>query len=395
MIPDIKKRIRTLFRYMWGYMGTLAAMGLLVGVLGMGIYHTVTGSAENQAVRCYSGLFNSSDATEPTGIDELPATTLPAVPHLRFEYGKNGRLERLVHISAEGHPIAMPGSRVAEQRMEYDEADRLVRKCNYTATGEPTVDASGVHARVFRYDEKGRLVCTEFQDRSGQRIVPRMPGYAMECIQYDVQGRPLRIDYRDGKGEPITNTRGEQQIIFAYDDEHNTSTRTNFIAGAPADNAQGIAREEECRTADGRSITTTWFNAAGEHAHQPATGACSVLRESTREGTLQRERYCDDSGTMCRHARTCAERLVRTTPQGLVEWECYNDADGIPCVNEALGYAERVCEYGQDGALLREYFWDENGNPCTRYEKRYTKSPDGKHVLSLLADGSTELRRMW
>ena len=395
MIPDIKKRTRTLFRYMWGYMGTLAAMGLLVGVLGMGIYHTVTGSAENQAVRCYSGLFNSSDATEPTGIDELPATSLPAVPHLRFEYGKNGRLERLVHISAEGHPIAMPGSLVAEQRMEYDKADRLVRKSNYTATGEPTVDASGVHARVFRYDEKGRLVCTEFQDRSGQRIVPRMPGYAMECIQYDAQGRPLRIDYRDGKGEPITNTRGEQQIIFAYDDEHNTSTRTNFVAGAPADNAQGIAREEECRTADGRSTTIMWFNAAGERAHQPATGACSVLRESTREGTLQRERYCDDSGTMCRHVRTCAERLVRTTPQGLVEWECYNDADGIPCVNDALGYAERVCEYGQDGALLREYFWDENGNPCTRYEKRYTKSPDGKHVLSLLADGSTELRRMW
>ena len=395
MMPDIKKRLHALFSYTWGYMGTLAVMSLLVGVLGMGIYHAVTRDAEYQAVRCYSGLFNSSDATEPTGLDELPASTLPSVPHLRFEYGKGGRLERLVHISGEGHPIAMPGSTVAEQRMEYDENGRLKRKSNYTATGEPTTDASGVHARVFSYDEKGRLSCTEFQDRSGQRIVPRMPGYAMECITYDEHGRPLTIEYKDGNGAPITNARGEQKIIFTYDDEHNASTRANFIADCPADNAHGIAREVQNRSADGRSVVTTWYNSSGEHAHQPSTGACSVLSEAAREGALRRERYCDESGSPRRQVRTCAERLVRTTPKGLVEWECFNDADGLPCMNEALGYAERVCEYGQDGALLREYFWDDSGNPCERYEKRYTKSPEGNHVLSLLADGSTELRRMW
>ena len=396
MIPDtIKKRLSILFHYTWGYMGTLAAMGLLVGVLGMGAYHAVTRDAEYQAVRCYSGLFNSADATTPTGLDELPSSALSAVPHLRFEYGKGGRLERLVHISSDGRPTAMPGSHVAEQRMEYDDAGRLIRKSNYTATGEPTVDASGVHARVFRYDKQGRLSCTEFQDRAGQKIVPRMPGYAMECIHYDEQGRPLRIDYLDGQGELITNARGEQQIIFTYDDEHNCATRTNFVAGVPSDNAHGIAREERVCTADGRGTMTTWYNADGSPAHQPETEACRVLEENTQEGTLQRERYCDDSGTMRRRSRPCAERLVRTTPQGFVEWECYNDADGLPCMNEALGYAERVCEYGQDGALLREYFWDDTGNPCERFEKLYTSSPGGHHVLSLLTDGSTELRRMW
>ena len=77
-----------------------------------------------------------------------------------------------------------------------------------------------------------------------------------------------------------------------------------------------------------------------------------------------------------------------------MEWECFNDADGLPCVNEALGYAERVCEYGNDGALLREYFWDATGSPCNRYEKRYCHSAEGKHRLSLLCDGSTELQKI-
>ena len=31
--------LRHLLEWIWGYLGTVAAMGLLLGVLGMGIYH--------------------------------------------------------------------------------------------------------------------------------------------------------------------------------------------------------------------------------------------------------------------------------------------------------------------------------------------------------------------
>ena len=393
MFQALMQRLAGFLRYTWGYMGTLAAMGLLIGVLGMGLFHAFTRDAEFQAVRCYSGLFNSSDASEPSGIDELPSSSLPAIPHLRFEYGKNGRLERLVHISAEGHPSAMPGSSVAEQRLTYDDHDRLISKSNYTATGEPTTDASGVHARVFRYDSQGRRTCTTFMDRAGNAVVPRMPGYAMECITYDEKNRPLSIEYKDGKGNPVINCRGESHVVFFYDDTHGTSTRTNLIAGIPADNASGIAKEVCQHTDDGKCCMTSWYTAAGEHAHHPSSGACSILTDSSRDGTLLRERYCSENGNMRRKSDVCAEKLTRLTPNGKVEWECFNDADGLPCMNAALGYAERVCEYGQDGALIREFFWDAEGNPCESYEKRYCSDPSGKHILTLHSDGSTELRR--
>lgn len=392
MLGKVKEQLRSLLEYSWGYMGTLAAMGLFIGVLGMGIYHIYTRDAEYQAMRYFSGMVNTADATPPSGLDEMPSP-LPAVPHLRFEYGKGGRLERLVHISAEGRPSAIPGSRVAEQRIEYDAHGRLIRKSNFSATGAPATDASGVHARAFTYDKAGRLVSTEFQDRSGHAVVPRMPGYAVERVQYDELGRPLVVEYLDGKGAPITNSRGERRVVYVYDDEHHSSTRTNYINGVPAENSLGIAREQMVCTQDGRSAMTSWYDAQGNHVHHPDSGACSVLAEKSRDGTLRRERMCDEDGSLCNRKTACAERIVRTTPQGLIEWECYNDSGGMPCVNEALGYAERVCEYGPDGALTKEYFWDAAGNPCSRYEKRYTKSPEGRHELSLLADGSTEVRR--
>lgn len=392
MIDKLMQQLRALLAYGWGYMGTLAAMGLLIGVLGMGIYHAVTRDAEYQAVRRFSGLFNSAGATPPTGLQELPQAAALAVPHLRFEYGPGGRLERLVHISAEGHPTAMPGSRVCEQRMEYDDAGRLIRKSNYSATGAPTTDAAGVHARSFAYDEAGRLTRTEFSDRAGKPIVPRMPGYAVERIDYDAKGRPLTIEYLDGLGKPITNARGERRVVYVYDDEHHGVTRTNYISGVPADNACGIAGEQKFTTQDGRATVTTWMNAEGKHMRHPSTGATCLLTETSADGTLQRERRCEEDGTPCRKASAVAEHVVRTTPHGRVEWECYNDAEGMPCMNDALGYAERVCEYGVDGALTREFFWDADGNPCEVFEKRYASTNTGTHVLSLHTDGSTELR---
>lgn len=394
MFGRLMQQLKSLLSYGWGYMGTLAALGLLIGVLGMGIYHAFTRDAEFQAIRCYGGLFNSAGASPPGGLDEMSEAAARAVPHLRFEYGKDGRLERLVHISAEGLPSAMPGSRVAEQRVSYDAHGRVTRKSNFTALGTPTTDAAGVHARAFTYDEAGRLVRTEFTDTAGHRIVPRMPGFAIEEIRYDAQGRPVMIEYLDGKGHPITNARGERRLVFVYDDDHHRVTRTNYIGGMPADDAHGIACEQRVATLDGRSTMVTWYNAAGQLAHHPETGASSMLSETSQDGLMHRERMCEEGGKPCQSAPAVAEHVVRSTPRGQVEWECFNDAAGMPCLNSALGYAERVCEYGPDGALTREYFWDAEGNPSPCYEKRYCHTSDGDYALSLHSDGSTEVRKV-
>jgi len=388
----LMQKARRAFEYLWGYMGTLAAMGMLLGVSAMGLRH-IWGE-RGPEYRCFSGLFNSARAEVPLGLGELPKGGAGLVgPHLRFEYGEGGRLERLVHIGKDGVRCPMPGSRVTEQRLEYDGNGRITSKRNLSADGQPVADGSGVAVRQYHYDDAGRLERTVFRDEAGRMIVPRMPGYASERISYDDAGRPRRMEYRDGEDEPVVNARGESCVEYTYDDLRHSSVRTNLVDGVPRENRHGIASERRQMTADGQALRISWYDASGSPVVNPEVGASSVLQERGAEGTLVRNRFCGENGMMRGDGRTCSEHLVRHTPGGNLEWECFNAADGMPCLNESRGYAERVCEYRDDGSLEREYFWDAEGNPTPCYEKRYAHDASGRHVLSLHTDGSTEWRR--
>lgn len=375
----------------WGYMGTMAAMVLVIGVLGMGIFHACTQSALGPEYRCFSGLINCASSQPPVGVGEIAGHGLG--PYLRFEYDPaTQRLTRLDYIDAEGRRSAIPGSKVAEQRMEYDAHGRLVSKRNYSATGEAVEDASGIFARCYSYDADGRLIRTTLLNAREEKVVPLMPGYAEERITYDDQGRPLLIQYLDGYGKPVVNAAGESEIIYHYDDKRHEVVRTNTVNGNTVENHAGFAIERRSSTADGRSEFVSWHDRTGAPVYNVRHGGEAVLCEHFGGEHVQRDRICTPDGGAAQPGRFCTEHLQRTNDAGLLEWECYNAADGLPCDNPGTGYAEHVCEYDEDGNLSCEYFWDGAGHPCPCYEKRYTTTPDGRrHVLTLHTDGSTSV----
>ncbi len=388
--------VKRFFERLWTYSGTLAAMSLLVGTLGMGVYHLSQRVAEGELaadesrMEYFLGVANSAGAELPRGLDPLPEGRRPPSGNvLRFEYGSDGRLMRLLYLDPHGRPAPMPGSSVAEQRLSYDAEGRLTRKENLNAVGKPVADASGVSVREFGYDGLGRLARVSFRDSSGQGIVPSLPGYATALTSYDESGRPLRIEYQDAYGKPIVNAAGESCVEYTYDDECGRVTRMNRVNGELADNAHGYAVERRVRTQDGSTIRLSWETAAGRPARHPEWAAASVLTEFSTDGRAMRERYCGEDGVMLENERCCAEKLTRSNADGSMLWECYNAADGLPCMNPDLGYAERLSEYSPESELLRETFWDERGNPAPCYEKRYIREEGRAHVLSLHADGST------
>ncbi len=387
---------KRLFERLWAYTGTLAAMSLMIGTLGMGVYHVSHRAAEGELVaeqlrmEYFLGVANSAGAELPRGLDPLPeGHGVPLGNVLRFEYGEEGRLRRLLHLDAAGNLSPIPGSAVAEQRLSYDGEGHLIRKENLDAMGRPVADASGVSVREFGYDAQGRLARVSFRDGSGQGLVPQLPGYATALTSYDAQGRPLRIEYQDAYGNPIVNAAGEQTVEYSYDDARGSTTRTNRIDGEVADNAHGYAVERRERTQDGSILRVAWETAEGRPARHPEWTAASVLTEFAADGRVMRERYCGEDGVMLDAGRILAEKLVRSNADGSILWECYNAADGLPCMHPDLGYAERISEYGPQAELLRETFWDERGNPAPCHEKRYIHSKGQSHVLSLHADGSS------
>ena len=396
---SVKCRIFSFIEHVWGYTGTLAVLSLLLGVLGMGLYHI--SYSDDEAVydsgaprsRFFTGMMNPSAPTPPEGLGVLPMeeNQLRGAPHIRFEYSPQGKCTRAVHVGESGEPSAMPGSRVAEQRIRYDASGRVISKTNYDDCGAPVEDASGVAVRAFEYDDEGRLVRRLFKNAAGSPVVPRMPGFAEQRIRYDAQGRPASITHHDGAGRLISNVDGESELRFAYDASGRQQKRTNYINGMPHNNAHGIAIEKKSDTEDALSSQTSWMDDKLHPVAHPLSGAYSVLEYYTPSTRAVRTRMCAADGALLQNTRSCSEHVVRKDAAGRVEWECYQGADGMPCNNTGLGYAERVCEYADDGALLREYFWDAKGNPAPCYEKRHIAQGGAHYVLSLHSDGSTAI----
>lgn len=380
--------------FLWERTGTLAAVALLAGTAGMGAYHLMQENEPAPRVACYAGARDLPGAQPPQGVLPLaPAGDgYPAVPHVRLESSPGGRVTRLLHVDADGRPAPIPGSRVAEQRMVYDAAGHLVRKCNYNAEGSPEADVDGVAESRFTYDTAGRLVAEEFRDAAGRVVLPHRPGYARMELQYDARGRVAEIRYLDAGGMPVTNARGEQHVVFSYDDARHTTVRRNLVAGKPADNLDGVAELRECATADGTTLRRSWYNAAGEPVPGAPQQVAAVQVSRAEDGSTECTRYCSSGGGLCASCRVCAERVVRRFPDSRTEWECYNAADGLPCNNPAAGYAEHVTEFGEDGKPEREFFWDAAGHPCHCFEKHHVAVDGARYVLARYRDGSSEFR---
>lgn len=377
--------LKQLFENTWHYTGSLAAVCMFAAVLGLGIYHAVVQDGTPATYRCYAGVLNPAGAEPPRGLLPLGQGALKGAPHVRMEYGADGRVTRMQHLDAQGRLSPLPGSKVAEQQMVYDRNARLSRRVNKDAQGAPAVDAQGVAAREFDYDAAGRLVRTRFLDAQGRLTSPRFPGYAECRLSYDAEGRPTQLEYLDAAGRPVLNAAGEQRVVYTYGADGRV-TRENFVAGLLADNHSGVARETLEKVPQG--TRRSWQTAKGEPAPHPELEAAAVQHDSHLAYGLQRRSFMDARGKPCDTRRACAEHLQRNDRKGRLEWECFSGADGLPVNHPTRGYAERVCEYNPGGGLAREFFWDAAGNPAPLHERRIV----GDFGLSLHSDGSTAVQ---
>lgn len=385
---------------LWAYLGSLPALALMVGVLGMGLFHLLRDEAMGAQHEYYAGFWNAADESLPQGLHpqgggEAEDGTRPA-SQVRFDYDASGKLQRVVHLNAGGFLSVIPGSKVAEQRLIYDEAGRLIEKKNLDVYGLSVPDSAGVATRAFSYDEEGRLTSRRFLDAQGRGIVPLMPGFAEERLTYDEQGRPLSIEFLDANGHEMVNAAGEATLRFSYSDDGLCIYRQNEVDGNITNNNAGFAVEKQMLCNDGETQRVEWLDSEGKLCLNRQCGAAAVQRDRLKMGVASKAgtvhhctQYLDAKGNARNAQRGISEHLMRLNSEGQIEWECFNAADGMPCLNDVLGYAERVCEYGPEQHLECEYMWDECGRAAPCYQRKFTQLADGVQVTSLNDDGST------
>lgn len=390
------RKIGRILEDAWVYLGSLAAMALLVGVLGMGIYHMMTWREDSGHIECFRGAVNTPDASLPVGLSPLPDSVADSgeTAHIRFEYADDGRLRRLAYVDASGEVTPMPGSRVAEQRIRYDDKGRVSCKANYDGAGEPAADAAGVASRHFFYDERGNCVRTELRDADGALVCARLPGYAVATTRYDERNRPLVTAYLNEKEQPTVNALGESRVEYAYDETAHEMQRRNYVGEALAVNRLGYAIEKHTMSDGNRLLRVEWLDAQQQPVYNASAGAAVVCTKRSPGGADTLELYGGCDGALRGCEPVCAARLVHCDLKGRPEWERYQNAEGRPQMNEALGYAERHCRYREDGALASETFLDAGGHPASCAERHYPlhRADEAPMVLTLHRDGRTALR---
>lgn len=374
----------------WGYTGTLAVVAVLGGTLGRGVMQALHFKERPANLICSVGMTNPAAPLPPQPLGVLGAGIKPAISHVQILKNADGQTIEARFVDRKGRVQALPGSKVARQKVEYDGAGRVVRRVNLDTAGKPAEDAAGVAVREFGYDDAGHLVRRAYRDAQGAATTAHPTDIAEQRTTYDSKGRPLTVMNLGVNGLTKTDSGGEETLRYDYDDAAGVETRRNLIHDMPAGNDAGIAVQRITRDAAGREVKREWLDAAGNAVMHPYTGAAAVIQQYHPASGIQRSLQLDTEGKPVTAQDCWTEHLVRRTSGGLPEWECYAGKDGLPRDNPAVGYAEKVSLYSTDGSKTHEYFWRADGSHADCCEKRYTRSPDGQtYCLSLNADGSS------
>lgn len=374
----------------WGYTGTLAVVAVLGGTLGSGVLQVFRLHERPTDVICCVGLSNPAAPLPPQPVGVLGKGAVPNVAHVQMRQNAEGRTIEARFVNADGKLHALPGSRVATQTVEYDEAGRVTRRMNRDAAGKPAEDAAGVAVREFAYDGNGNLVRMSYRDAQGQPTVAHPTAIAEQRTVYDAKGRPLMVRNLGVNGLAKPDSAGEETVRYEYDDAYGVESRRNFVHDFPANNDGGVAVQRIVRNRDGQELRREWRDAEGKPVVHPQVGASAVVQEYYPATRMRRSFLQTNDGAPAPAPGGWTEHLVRHTSGGQPEWECYAGPDGLPRDNPARGYAEKVSLYSTDGSKSYEYFWRADGSHADCCEKRYARSPDGQpYCLSLHADGSS------
>lgn len=374
----------------WGYTGTLAVVAVLGGTLGRGVVQMFNLHERPANLVCCTGLHNPAGPEPPQSLGVLGVGVKPAVAHVQLLQNAEGKTIEARHVNAEGELQAMPGSQVARQTVEYDDAGRVTRRVNRDAAGKLAEDAAGVAIREFDYDAAGRLVGTAYKGDDGRATAARPLGVAEQRCSYDAQGRPLVVQNLGANGVPVVDSSGEETLRFEYPDGIGVELRHNFVRGQATANYAGYAHQRIVRDESGKEQRREWFDAAGNPVENARVGAAAVVQQHYPQSRTRQSLLLAADGQNRRNNEGWSEHIVRSDAQGRPEWECFAGADGLPRDNGAAGYAEKVCTYGASGEKEFEYCWAADGTPAYMARKRYVHNSDGQpYCLILHADGGS------
>lgn len=319
------------------------------------------------------------------GADETPCLNVHGMASVRISRGKFGKetwAEWRYYGKEKEQVLAKDGT--AGMRVRYNELGYLYRREFLGLKGEKIAPPNREAAVHYEYDALGNCTQENLEDASGTVFLknylrPDGTAWKQECpaseqkpgcvIEFDTQGRVLKLRFLDKNGMPCAGPDGFAESVSIhdsgdnvvqtsyYDAEGNLKSRISqkkdgseecciYGDNGKLTNVSKVDRETGCQT----SIIYTPDSAAGS------------LKETDEQGRILRYMRVDEAGKPVPGENGVSGFIREYDNQGNVALQLFCGADGRPVLTRR-GYAGVRKEYDQSGRVVLEVYVDAARNP--------------------------------
>ncbi|HNY85201.1 MAG TPA: hypothetical protein PKN23_01795 [Candidatus Hydrogenedentes bacterium] len=271
------------------------------------------------------------------------------------------------YFGLHGEPVSL-GDRYATVRQEYDAEGKRVLLCTYYAPdGSPCLHREGNHGYRVKYDDSGREIERTFLNVEGEPVA-LANGYATSRVARDAQGRAIGFSYYDDKDLPVEDSSDGTHKWVIQRDALGNAVRITYYApdGQPCLHKDGNHGRVFVYDHLGNELECTYLGVDGKPV--ALSGYATVRREYGPNGRVIRETYFNVDGKPCLNENGFHGMSMVYDDRGNKETTLIG-LDGKPlALSDGLAIVRQ--EYGPNGKVTRETYFDTDGEPCL-YEEGY------------------------
>lgn len=248
-------------------------------------------------------------------------------------------------------------SNITRYRLDYDENGFVSREMYMRDNrNTPASDNRGIYGISYVRDEFGRVVEQQYLDENGAPYQNKFDVRGQRYT-YDESGHLIRTAYISPDGTPTNNEQGWMICEATYDQSTGNETIEQFLNhfGNSVLNDYGLPG---CTLFYDKRGNRTQVHYLGSQSIQ---GIYGIKYTYDNKGqVISYENYGQDGKPSADNNGVVRCNMKLDKKGNVLEWQVL-DANGNPS-SDTLGASKTVCVY-ENGALIRQSYFDTNGNP--------------------------------
>jgi TIR domain-containing protein/PDZ domain-containing protein len=281
---------------------------------------------------------------------------------LRFAYDDHGNVSNIAYLGVDGKPVRNTKFGTAGASIEWLTATRSIHRF-FDAAGRPQPGPEGAFQDVQEWDRNGYPVEITFRDEKGS-LTRVENGCATMRLKYDDGGNTAEVACLNEQGTESLTTSGSSIARSTYDAVGNRLMMAFWgLQSAPGLVGETYSSVRWTYTSFGKIERAAYFDSQGQPV-KARHGFAAVTYEYDKSGNQSAVKYWDENGARVNSVEGISGIQKKFDARGCQVETAYVDPNDRP-VRSAYGYASFRRECDERGYISLEQRLAEDGRPTT------------------------------